>query len=305
MGAIGELYETIHTAHPGASLVRDADMALYTSFRTGGRARLLLEASGREEVSFALEAARGLGVPYHVIGNGTNLLVSDRGLEALVVRVGERMGGFAQEGNRFEAGAGMSLAAFAKSTVEAGFSGLEWATGIPGTVGGALAMNAGAYGGEIAQVVREAVVIEEGEIRRVAVKPGDMGYRKSAFRAPARVVLRARFELNGDDGSAVQRMREYNKARREKQPLQYPSAGSTFKRPEGHFAGRLIEGAGLKGLRVGGAEVSELHAGFIINRDGATSADVYKLIRLVRRRVFEHSGVTLEPEVMLLGDFDG
>lgn len=304
MGAIDALRESIHTAYPEASLACDANMALYTSFRTGGPARLLLEASGREEIVFALNEAKQLGATCHVIGNGSNLLVSDRGLDALVIRVGERMGGLTREGSRFEAWAGMPLAVLAKSVLEAGLSGLEWAAGIPGTVGGAVAMNAGAYGGEIAQVLREVTAIEGGAVKRFPVRPDDMGYRKSAFRAPGCVVLSACFELSEDDGSAAERMREYNKARREKQPLQYPSAGSTFKRPEGHFAGQLIQEAGLKGVRVGGAQVSELHAGFVINSGGATSTDVYCLIRLVQQRVFEHSGVMLEPEVMLLGDFE-
>ncbi|HWQ58477.1 MAG TPA: UDP-N-acetylmuramate dehydrogenase [Clostridia bacterium] len=304
MGDIDELYFSLIEAFPGAALMRDAGMAAYTSFRTGGRAKLVLDAGGREEILLASAQAARLDVPYYIIGNGTNLLVSDRGLDALVVRVGERIGRTAREGNRFEAEAGASLAAFAKGAVEAGFSGLEWAAGIPGTVGGAVAMNAGAYGGEIAQVLKEVTVIENGAVARVAVRPDNMGYRRSAFRAPGRIVLSACFELPEDDGSAAVRMREYNAARREKQPLSFPSAGSTFKRPQGYFAGRLIEEAGLKGARIGGAEVSRLHAGFLINAGGATSADVYALIRFVQHRVYEHSGVTLEPEVMLLGDFE-
>lgn len=165
-------------------------------------------------------------------------------------------------------------------------------------------MNAGAYGGEIAQSLVEVRVIEDGEIQNIAVVKGDLGYRKSRFRAPDRIVVSARFALVPDDGSALSRMQEHNRSRREKQPLQYPSAGSTFKRPPGYFAGGLIEAAGLKGTRVGGAQVSELHAGFLINVGGATSADVHALIRLVQARVYENSGVRLEPEVMMLGDFD-
>lgn len=299
-----ELVNSLKQAFPDAGLVVDVDMSRYTSFRTGGSAALLLDAGSREEIAVACEQARRLSIPFYVIGNGTNLLVSDRGLDALVIRIAEGLNAMQACDNSFEAESGMSLAAFAKMTVEKGYMGLEWAAGIPGTVGGAVAMNAGAYGGEISNVLREVVVYENGEIRRAAVRPGDMGYRRSAFRAPERIVLSACFDLARDDGSAMLRMKEYSRARREKQPLNYPSAGSTFKRPEGHFAGRLIEEAGLRGVSVGGAQVSELHAGFLINTGGATSADVYALIRLVQQKVFETSGVRLETEVLLLGDFD-
>ncbi len=303
MPGIEELYESLQGTACGAKLARNADMSRLTSFRTGGRAALFLNAASAGEIIEATKQAKRTGVPYYIIGNGTNLLVSDKGLDALVVRVGEGMGEIRADGAVFEAGAGAPLSAFAKATVEAGCGGLEWAAGIPGSVGGAVAMNAGAYGGEIAGVLRDVTFIEDGEVRRLAARPEDMGYRRSAFRAPGRIVLGANFALQTDAGAA-QRMREYTRVRREKQPLNYPSAGSTFKRPQGHFAGGLIEAANLKGTRVGGAMVSELHAGFIINAGGATSADVYHLIRLVQQRVFESSGVQLETEVMLLGDFD-
>jgi len=301
---LNTLQQRLRSALSGAKLSADVDMSSFTSFRTGGRAKLMLDAQSGEEVCAAIRIAQELHAPYYVIGNASNLLVSDRGLDALVIRIGAGMSKVERLENGFEAQAGALLAQFAKATVAAGFMGLEWAEGIPGSVGGAVAMNAGAYGGEIAQVLREAVVIEEGETRRVAVREGDLGYRKSAFCAPARIVLAARFALAADDGGAAGRMHEYNRTRREKQPLQYPSAGSTFKRPPGHYAGGLIQQAGLKGMRVGGAQVSELHAGFLINAGGATSADVYLLIRLVQERVFEASGVRLEPEVRLLGEFD-
>lgn len=303
MPGIEELYDSLLGTACGAKLARNADMSRLTSFRTGGRAALFLNAVSAGEIIEATKQAARTGVPYYIIGNGTNLLVSDKGLDALVVRIGEGMGEIRADGVVFEAGAGAPLSAFAKATVEAGCGGLEWAAGIPGSVGGAVAMNAGAYGGEIAGVLRDVTFIEGGEVRRLAVGPEDMGYRQSAFRAPGRIVLGASFSLKAE-AEAAQRMREYTRARREKQPLNYPSAGSTFKRPQGHFAGGLIEAANLKGMRVGGAMVSELHAGFIINAGGATSEDIYGLIRLVQQRVFENSGVHLETEVMLLGDFD-
>lgn len=183
--------------------------------------------------------------------------------------------------------------------------GLEWAAGIPGSVGGAIAMNAGAYGGEVAETVHRITYMDATSGTLVDEAPAEemFGYRFSAYRAPDRIVVSAAFSLMPDDGGAKARMAEYTAKRREKQPLAYPSAGSTFKRPAGNFAGALIEQAGLKGVRVGGAEVSSLHAGFIINAGGATSTDVYNLIRCVQRVVHAQSGIWLEPEVRLLGSF--
>ena len=299
-----EFINSMKKAFPHAALLVDADMSRYTSFRTGGCAALLLDVHSREELIGAYEQALRLDISCYIIGNGTNLLISDKGLDALVIRIGEGMNSMRECDEGFEAEAGLSLAVFSKMTVEKGYAGLEWAAGIPGTIGGAVAMNAGAYGGEISNVLREATVFENGVVRRIAVQPGDMGYRKSALRAPERIVFSACFKLAKDDGSALARMKEYSKARREKQPLSFPSAGSTFKRPEGHFAGKLIEEAGLKGVSIGGAQVSEQHAGFLINAGGATSADVFALVRLVQQKVLENSGVRLETEVLLLGDFD-
>lgn len=179
--------------------------------------------------------------------------------------------------------------------------GLEWAAGIPGTVGGAVAMNAGAYGGEIKQVLTKVEYIEDGAVCSVEPEDSDLGYRFSRFAAPERIVLSAEFSLSPDDGMTKERMKDYSERRRAKQPLTYPSAGSTFKRPAGYYAGALIEQADLKGVSVGGAKVSTLHAGFIINKGGATSEDVKRLIELVQERVYENSGVTLETEVKFIG----
>lgn len=289
----------------GCLVRRDVPMAQYTSFRTGGCARILAEPRSAEALRDALIASKEYGVPFEIIGNGTNLLVSDDGLEASVFRIGEAMGSIRNEGGNFYAEAGAPLSMLSKRTVERGFMGLEWAAGIPGSVGGAVAMNAGAYGGEIAGVLKTITYLDtaSGEIREVVPQAGDFAYRYSAFRAPERIVLSASFALVPDDGSAKARMAEYACKRRAKQPLAYPSAGSTFKRPEGGFAGALIEKAGLKGARIGGAEVSLLHAGFLINVGGATSADVYALMRQVQETVYAQSGIWLEPEVRLLGSF--
>ena len=236
-------------------------MAQYTSFKTGGSVRILAEPDTAEHTAELMRLIEAAGVEHYVIGNGTNLLISDKGLDAIVVRIGEKMANVERSGCTIIAGAGASYAAMAKQSVQWGLMGLEWAAGIPGTVGGAVAMNAGAYGGETADALKTVTYAENGAIIKETVDKTAFGYRLSPYCAPERIVIEAEFELNDDDGSAYERMTDYNKRRREKQPINYPSAGSVFKRPEGHFAGALIEQAGLKGTRIGGAEVSTLHAG--------------------------------------------
>lgn len=273
-----------------------------TTFRTGGPVALVARPIYSGQMEDLCREAESDGVPYFILGNGSNLLIPDEGLDMLLIRLcGEfEEVCFERSEGVMRAGAGASMAAAAKLSVAKGFKGLEWAAGIPGTVGGAVAMNAGAYGGEIANVLRSVTVLKDGVGRIVTPSEGDMGYRRSIFSYPGMVVLEAVFGLVPDDGSAKRLMREYNRRRREKQPLNYPSAGSTFKRPEGYFAGKLIEDAGLKGFGVGGACVSEKHAGFVINRGGATTADVLAVIEGVQRRVFDRFGVMLEPEVRIL-----
>lgn len=286
----------------GAS--RDVPLAAQTSFHIGGPAQLFFEPRNREELSLALRTAGKEGVPITLMGNGSNLLVSDAGVEGLVVRLGPAFSAVSlREDGKVSALAGSLLCALANFAAVKGLMGLEWAAGIPGSVGGALAMNAGAFGGEIKDVLYEVEYLDTagGEIIRRAPQEGELGYRRSAFAWPERVVVEAAFSLLPDDGGMWARMREFADRRREKQPLSYPSAGSTFKRPPGHYAGALIEAAGLKGARVGGAQVSELHAGFIINTGHATCADVLALIELVRQRVLEDSGVLMEPEIRFIG----
>lgn len=294
-------FDNLFAALNGLAVRRGVPMSGYTSFRIGGDAALMVEPRDAGELIFALRASREAGVPAIVIGNGTNLLVRSRGVDALMIRIGESMGAVTVDGCRVTAGAGALLSAVARDSVASGLMGLEWAGGIPGSVGGAVAMNAGAYGGEMKDVLEWVEFVEDGELKRRVPEPGDMGYRYSAFADPRRAVVRASFLLEPDDGGAAGRAAEYTRRRQEKQPLRYPSAGSVFKRPAGFFAGKLIEDAGLKGVRVGGAEVSELHAGFIINRGGAVAEDVEKLIALVQERVFDTSGVLLEPEIRIIG----
>lgn len=272
----------------------------HTTFRIGGPISVFAEPADEIELSVLICAAKEMGYPYYVIGNGSNLLISDKGIDGLVIKIGEKMSDVRIDGTRVYAQAGALLCSVAKSSVAAGLKGLEWAAGIPGFVGGAVAMNAGAYGGDIGSVVKNVTFYEAGKIRRASVSDDDFGYRRSAFSFPERIVLNVEFELCCDDGTAKGLMEEYNVRRKSKQPLEFPSAGSTFKRPEGHFAGQLIEQAGLKGRSIGGAMVSSKHAGFIINTGDATCDDVTKLIELIKAEVFKNSGIMLEPEVKTL-----
>ena len=285
----------------GIPMLQNAPMSQYTSFRIGGAADLMLSPRSPEEILRAVCAAKRAGLPYMIMGNGTNLLVSDEGIEGLVIRINGNLSTIQYEGNRICAYAGTPLAVLAKDTVEKGFSGLEWAAGIPGTLGGAIAMNAGAYEGEIKQTLKSVEYLENGALLSCVPKDGDMGYRTSAFCAPERIVVSGTLELIEDDGKARERMREFTLRRKEKQPLAYPSAGSAFRRPAGSYAGMLIEQAGLKGESVGGAQVSVLHAGFIINRGGATCQDVLTLIQRIIGRVYENSGIQLQPEIKYIG----
>jgi len=285
----------------GCKLIHNAPMKDYTSFRIGGPADLFLLPRSREELLKGIEAAKEAELPLVIIGNGSNMLVSDKGVEGLVIRIGSDFSAIEYEGNTQKVLAGTLLCLAANDSLEKGFMGLEWGTGIPGTVGGAIAMNAGAYGGEIKQVLSKVECFMDGEIRHIIPADEDMSYRYSRFSAPGAVVISAEFSLSPDDGGAKERARIYCDCRKLKQPLSYPSAGSTFKRPQGHFAGALIEQAGLKGLRVGGAEVSILHAGFVINVGGATCNDVCALMNKVKDEVYERFGVVLEPEVKMIG----
>lgn len=272
----------------------------YTGFRIGGNMAVMAEPKCEAELLYLINIAEQVNYPYYVFGNGSNLLVQDEPMNAMFIRLGEAYSGYTINGNILEANAGTLLGSIARASVNAGLKGLEWAAGIPGTVGGGIAMNAGAYGGEIKQVLREVRIFKNGKVFDYAVSNEDMRYRSSAFSFPNAVVLGGKFELETDDGSAIELMNEYSRRRRSKQPLELPSAGSTFKRPEGYFAAKLIEDAGLKGLRVGNAMVSEKHSGFIVNVGGASFKDVSMLMGTVQRRVFDEFGVKLEPEVKIV-----
>ena len=278
-------------------------MSRHTTFRVGGPADVMFLPESGEQVAAALSAAKIAGAAAYVVGNGSNLLVRDGGIRGLVIALGEGMSAVSRDGNVVTAQAGASLARVAAFAQAEGLAGLEFASGIPGTLGGGCAMNAGAYGGQLSDCLADAEVLLGGERRTLTTAEMEMGYRTTRPLREGGVVLSARFALTPDDPEAIAaRMRELNARRRDKQPLNYPSAGSTFKRPEGHFAGALIEGAGLKGRRVGGAQVSEKHAGFIVNVGGATAADILGLIRVVQDAVRDQYGVALETEVRIIGE---
>lgn len=285
-------------------LLKNAPMAPYTTFRIGGPADVLLDASDENEIITAIRVAREMNVPVTHIGCGSNLLVRDGGIRGLVVRIGSAMADIHVNGSCITAQAGASLGALSHAAAEASLEGLEFASGIPGALGGAAAMNAGAYGGEMSQVITRARALDENLTPVWLEKEAlDFGYRHSAVLDRALIVTQAELQLQpGCKDDILARMRDLAQRRREKQPLTFPSAGSTFKRPEGYFAAKLIDDAGLRGLSVGGAQVSEKHAGFVINTGDATAADVLSLMAEIRRIVHERFGVTLEPEVRILGE---
>ncbi|MEF9895557.1 MAG: UDP-N-acetylmuramate dehydrogenase [Clostridia bacterium] len=287
-----------------AQLLREEPMSRHTTMRVGGPAQLLIMPRSAQQVCLALQAAGKLGIPAIVIGNGSNLIVRDGGVRGAVIALGESFSAIeAQDGHVLRAQAGARLAQIAAVALKKGLAGLEFASGIPGTVGGGVAMNAGAYGGEIKDVLARVTVLEAGKLCAYDNAQMDFGYRTSRVLRAGGVILDAEFRLHPDNAEAIgERMNQMNARRRDKQPLNFPSAGSTFKRPEGYFAGALIEEAGLKGLRVGGAQVSEKHAGFVVNTGGATAGEVLALIERVQAEVKRASGVALVCEVRVIGE---
>ncbi|MBQ5951486.1 MAG: UDP-N-acetylmuramate dehydrogenase [Lachnospiraceae bacterium] len=288
----------------GASRVKSAEpMSLHTSFRIGGPAEWFVEAGSEEAVVRVLALCREEEVPCHVIGNGSNLLVSDAGVPGVVLCLGNAFSDIAFEGETVTAQTGILLSRLARMAAQKGLAGLAFAAGIPGTLGGGLYMNAGAYGGELVQVVTGArLLFPDGTVRDAEAPELALGYRRSSLMDSGAVALSVTLKLReGDEAAIFAEMDDLAARRRDKQPLEYPSAGSTFKRPAGHYAGQLIEAAGLKGARVGGACVSEKHAGFVINDGGATAADVLALCELVQEKVYASSGIHLEREIRFLG----
>ena len=279
-------------------------MSRHITFRVGGPADFFVTPKTNEEVRDTVRACKEEKMPYYIIGNGSNLLVSDKGYHGVILQIYKEMNAVTVEGELVKAQAGALLSGIAAKALAAELTGFEFASGIPGTIGGACVMNAGAYGGEMKDVLESVTVLTgEGEILELGRDELELGYRTSVIAKKGYIVLDAVIKLAHGDGRKIKEyMDELKEKRVTKQPLEYPSAGSTFKRPEGHFAGKLIEDAGLRGFQVGGAQVSEKHCGFVINRDHATAADIMELMRQVQIRVKENSGVDLEPEVKRLGD---
>ena len=286
-------------------IIPGAPMSRYTTFRVGGPADVLVDVAAAEEIPLALRAARRAGVPVTVIGNGSNLLVRDGGVRGLVLRVGSAFSAIRREGDMLYAQAGALLSACARLAQREGLDGLAELAGVPGTIGGGVIMNAGAYGRELADVVARVDAVALSDSKPLAFEGDALGfsYRHSAMMDANVVVTQVALRLTrGDPEAIAARMEETARLRRDKQPLEYPSAGSTFKRPAGDFAARLIDECGLRGLRVGNAQVSEKHAGFIVNLGQARAADVLALMDEVKRRVLDKAGVLLDPEVRILGE---
>lgn len=296
------LFTRLCAAAPNGMVVREEPMKNHTSFRIGGPADVYVQPTGEAEVLAVLALLRQEDVPFVVIGNGSNLLVDDAGVRGVVVEIGRGLSDVAVDGCTMTAGAGILLSKLANAALDAGLTGLEFASGIPGSLGGAVVMNAGAYGGEMQDVVVRTRYWDSAA-GQVCERVGDahrFGYRRSAF-VSGDVVLASQLQLAaGDKAEIAEKMRDLNSRRREKQPIELPSAGSTFKRPEGYFAGKLIADAGLAGYRVGGACVSEKHCGFVVNDKNATCADVRRLMEHIQQVVYERFGVKLEPEVRFL-----
>lgn len=287
------------------SVKRDEPMSTHTTFRVGGSADYFVRPRSAGEIAALIELCRDRGIPYFILGNGSNLLVSDKGYRGMIINIMDNMGEISVCGSRIRAGAGAMLIKVNTLAKDNSLTGLEFASGIPGTVGGAVYMNAGAYGGEMKDVISSVTAIDEdGRQYTFGRDEMDFSYRHSIIEDRKLIVVETEFELSEGSRDEIEaRVSELSLARRTKQPLEYPSAGSTFKRPEGYFAGKLIMDAGLRGYTVGGAQVSEKHCGFVVNRGGATAEDVMTLIRDVQQKVADRFGVRLETEVKLLGDF--
>lgn len=280
-------------------------MSRHTTFRLGGNADYLVDAKNADEVKALIDLCKRENVPFYVIGNGSNLLVGDKGYRGVIIRIFKHMNEVWVKENVVYAQAGALLSKIANAALAESLTGFEFAAGIPGTLGGAVVMNAGAYGGELKDVLQWAeVVTDDGEILRLSVEELELGYRTSIIVKKGYVVLGGAIQLQKSDKDKIKAQMDDLKERRiTKQPLEYPSAGSTFKRPEGYFAGKLIQDAGLQGFQVGGAQVSEKHCGFVINKENATAADVLSLIEQVSEQVEAEFGVRLEPEVKCIGEF--
>ena len=299
------IYELLCGCAGGENVRRQEPISLHTTFRIGGPADLFVTPGSIQAVADSIRICKETQTPCAVIGNGSNLLVSDTGYRGVIIQIGRNLNQVSVNGEEIRAQAGAMLSVIAKTALSESLTGFEFASGIPGTLGGAAVMNAGAYGGEMKDVLTEVTVLtREGEIRTIPAEKLEMGYRTSLAAKNGWIILEAVLKFQKGDAEAIRgRMEELKMQRVTKQPLDLPSAGSTFKRPEGYFAGKLIMDAGLRGFTVGGAQISEKHCGFVVNKGGATAEDVRNLICAVQKKVQEDAGVKLEPEVKFLGEF--
>jgi UDP-N-acetylmuramate dehydrogenase len=299
------IYRVLLKEMDAGQLVKDAPMHEYTSFKAGGKTALLVLPENIAQLRYTMKAIREEQTPYFIMGNGTNILVRDGGYPGVIVKIGSSFSHIKVAGDKIEAEAGALLKDVARVAMENSLTGFEFASGIPGSIGGAAFMNAGAYDSDMSQVVEIVTLlsIDGSEAYTLSVEEMKYGYRKSRLMEEEAIILSVVLKLAPDDKDQIaSKMKDLNDRRRQKQPLDYPSAGSFFKRPPGNYAGTLIQAAGLKGVSVGGAMVSPLHAGFIINMGNATAGDIIALMELVQERVYEDSGIRLEPEVRIIGD---
>lgn len=303
--SMDKLYEKLSLIVAKERILCDEPMNKHTTFRVGGTADYFVCAQTVTEVQAVVALCKKEEVPYYILGNGSNLLVGDKGYRGVILQIAKEMNAIDIEGTVVRAQAGALLSRIGNRVLEAGLTGFEFASGIPGTLGGAVVMNAGAYGGELKDVLEDVTVLDQdGNIKVLSKEQLALGYRTSIIAEKKYIVLEASMQLKkGEKDQIKAYMEELRDRRVSKQPLEYPSAGSTFKRPEGYFAGKLIQDAGLRGFQVGGAQVSEKHCGFVINKDGATAADIVELMNQVIEKVYQTFGVTLEPEVKRLGEF--
>ena len=301
-----DIYDDLIKIIPAENVAKDVYMTGFTSFKIGGPADYMVSVSNSSELSSLIKYLKENKVAFMILGNGSNILVSDKGYRGVMIRLGGDFRNVVVDGNKVIAGAGVTLMALTREVLNASLSGLEFAYGIPGSVGGAVYMNAGAYGGEMKDVITSVEVLdEEGNVVTIEAKDMDFGYRTSICKRRDIVVLKANMELvPGSHQKIEAKMEEHMKARKDKQPYNMPSAGSTFKRPEGYFAGKLITDSGLSGYQVGQAQVSVKHNGFVVNLSGATASDVAKLIKDVKEKVYSSQGVMLEEEVIYVGEFE-
>lgn len=286
-------------------VIENCPMREYTSFRAGGTADLLILPQSEDELAYALSILAAEATPYMVMGNGTNILVRDGGYRGAIIKLGDTFGSISPQGNRLVCGCGALMSTVARTALDTSLTGFEFASGIPGSLGGAVFMNAGAYGGEMARIILDARVITKDGSREYTLSCQELklGYRHSVLHETGDIVVSVTLELTEGDKETIRaQMKELAARRNEKQPVSMPSAGSFFKRPPGHFAGKLIQDAGLKGLSVGGAQVSPLHSGFIVNTGDATATDIVQLMEVVQATVLDQFGVSLEPEVRIIGE---